>query len=71
MSKVTNMNSMFYEAGAFNQDISRWDVSKVTNMNGMFVYTNFNQDISSWDVSKVTNMEGMFSGCYCLQPRHR
>ncbi|BAV95374.1 BspA family leucine-rich repeat surface protein [Ichthyobacterium seriolicida] len=58
---VTNMQSMFYGATAFNGDISKWDVSKVTNMNSMFrKATAFNGDISKWDVSKVTNMQGMF-----------
>jgi surface protein len=33
---VTNMESMFDTALAFNQDISGWDVSKVTNMRFMF-----------------------------------
>ena len=32
------MNSMFYGCEAFNQDISRWDVSNVTNMKYIFNY---------------------------------
>lgn len=27
VSNVTNMNNMFHKANAFNQDISRWNVS--------------------------------------------
>ena len=33
------MESMFYYALAFNQDISGWDVSNVTNMQNMFYNT--------------------------------
>ena len=60
---VTNMSYMFNGAGAFNSDISSWDVSNVTNMNNMFRNAEaFNQDLSSWDVSNVTNMRSMFYG---------
>ena len=34
-SNVNNM-SMFYQAIAFNQDISDWDTSNVVNMGSMF-----------------------------------
>merc|ERR1712193_274871 len=52
---------MFFGAEAFNQDLSKWDVSKVTDMASMFFGADdFNQDLSKWDVSKVTNMRGMF-----------
>ena len=36
VSKVTDMNSMFYYAKSFNGDISNWDVSNVTDMSNMF-----------------------------------
>jgi surface protein len=32
VSNVTDMSYMFYNAKAFNQDISKWDVSNVTDM---------------------------------------
>jgi surface protein len=61
-STITNMQSMFFLATAFNDDISGWDVSSVTNMANMFLNaTLFNQNIGSWDVSSVINMANMFS----------
>jgi surface protein len=63
VSKVTDMNAMFYKASAFNADIGGWDVSNVTNMNAMFYKASaFNADIGGWDVSNVTDMDMMFKG---------
>jgi surface protein len=73
VSSVTNMNSMFEGASAFNNSDEGnthnkpllWSTrtSKVTNMQGMFTDTlAFNQDVSSWDTSHVTAMAYMFSG---------
>ena len=60
-SEVTDMESMFEGAEAFNQPIGNWDVGKVTNMGTMFDgASSFNQPIGNWDVSNVTNMQGMF-----------
>ena len=59
VSKVTNMEGLFYES-KFNRDISGWDVSSVRNMSKMFQYSTFNGDISDWDVSNVETMEWMF-----------
>ena len=62
VSKVTQMNQLFYNKIYFNQPIGNWDVSNVTTMSHMFTgATSFNQDLSTWDVSKVTNMGAMFS----------
>ena len=48
-------------ASAFNQDLSKWDVSAVIKMRGMFSRASaFNQDLSKWDVSAVTDMGSMF-----------
>ena len=61
VSNVTNMSTMFFQATAFNSDISSWNVSAVTTMVNMFYQaTAFNSDISLWDVSNVTSMETMF-----------
>ena len=62
LSSVTDMNSMFNSAAAFNQDIGGWNVSGVTDMNSMFnSATAFNQDIGGWNVSGVTDMNSMFN----------
>ena len=62
-SLLTNLDSLFYGADAFNQPIESWDVSKVSKMQFMFsLAIAFNQNISSWNMSKVTNMENMFLG---------
>merc|ERR1712032_1487605 len=54
---------VFSGASAFNQDLSKWDVSAVTSMWNMFSGASaFNQDLSKWDVSAVADMEGMFYG---------
>ena len=64
VSKVTDMQCMFYGCKNFNKDISSWEVSNVTNMYGMFYdCKKFNQDISNWNVSNVTNMSYMFFEC--------
>ena len=60
---VQQMQSIFYGANSFNQDISGWDVSKVVTMEFMFYNaTSFNIDISSWDISSVLSMINFMTG---------
>jgi surface protein len=60
-SQVTNMNSLFYTRGTFNDDISGWNVAKVNDMGSMFHEAwAFNQDISGWNVANVKLMRSMF-----------
>jgi len=53
---------MFFNASAFNGDVSSWDVSSVNGMSYMFYSAkSFNSDLSSWNVSSVSHMYGMLS----------
>ena len=61
-SNITNIETLFYLATNFNQDISMWNVSNVTNMVGMFLNaSSFNQPLNNWNVSNVTYIWYMFS----------
>ena len=63
LSSVTDMDSMFYSANAFDGDLSEWNVSGVTNMRYMFFDADaFDGDISGWDVSNVQDMGSMLRG---------
>ncbi len=63
LSNVTDMSYMFFQASAFNGDLSTWDVSNVTNMRSMLASASaFNGDVSTWVVGNVTNMNSMFTG---------
>ena len=55
------METLFFGASAFNEDIGAWDTSGVKHMGGMFHGAlSFNGDIGTWDTSGVTTMLGMF-----------
>ena len=46
---MTEMDSMFTDANAFNVDLSKWIVTNVITMGSMFGGAlTFNQDISKW-----------------------
>ena len=46
MSSVTNMESMFQSAAAFNQNLSSWNVDGVTSCN------NLCENTTSWTLPK-------------------
>jgi surface protein len=62
VSLVTNMEDLFKDKSAFNQDISRWNTASVTSMRQMFerAYAFTASDLADWNVGKVTDMNGMF-----------
>jgi len=61
---------MFYQAYAFNQHLSRWDVSSVTTMRHMFYDANaFNTMPEGWDTSKVTDSHNMFASADAWKAR--
>ena len=62
-SPSTLFHEVFYEAAAFNGDVSTWTTSRVISMKHMFFKAAvFNRDISEWDTSNVIEMSHMFLG---------
>jgi surface protein len=63
ISRVTSLDSVFYNCAHFNADISKWDTSRVTSMGNTFRgCPAFNADLSKWDTSRVTSFTGIFRG---------
>lgn len=60
VSKITDMESLFYLKRECNPNIGAWDVSSVTNFGYMFDNSIFNQDIGGWDVSSGDSFTNMF-----------
>jgi surface protein len=59
---------MFYDAPAFNQNISGWNTDKVTTMVSMFYDARtFNQNLSGWNVNVVTDHSFFNKGTSALQ----
>ena len=59
VSRVSNMNSMFYRADTFNQDLSGWNTGNCTNMTSMFNEAlAFDADLGSWDLSSIPDGDG-------------
>jgi len=56
-----DLDDVFWKKGAFNADLTRWDVSAVTSAQWTFnLATKFNGDISEWNVGKLENADNMF-----------
>jgi surface protein len=55
------MNTMFYFATAFNQNIGGWNVASVSDMSSAFNgAAAFNQSIASWSTAAATTTASMF-----------
>ena len=67
VDSVTNMDSMFARASAFNQPLGGWRVDKVTNMRVMFLDASaFNQPLGGWRVDKVTASRPVEESCCAI-----
>jgi len=68
-SAVTDMASMFFEAGLANPNTSGWNTAAVTDMQSMFSRAySANPDTSSWDTAAVTSMAWMFNAATSANP---
>jgi len=65
VSRVKNMEGMFWGCTEFNCNLSKWNVGIVRDMYGMFYGCKcFTGDgLDKWDVRWVKDMYGMFFGC--------
>ena len=69
VSKVENMEYMFYDCKNFDCDLSKWNVSNVISMSSLFNgCKNFEgKGLDKWDVSNVKYMNNMFGNCKSLK----
>ena len=65
VSKVENMEYMFYDCKNFDCDLSKWNVNNVISMSSLFNgCKNFEgKGLDKWDVSNVKYMNGLFYRC--------
>jgi hypothetical protein len=60
---VQFLNSAFFGANTFNQDLNGWDTSNVSGWDQVFTDASaFNGNIASWDTSLASSMTSMFEG---------
>ena len=61
VSKVTDIDDLFYDRDSFDEDLTCWDTSNIKSMYSVFgEAVKFNGDISTWNVQSVTDMSYMF-----------
>ena len=66
-NKSNSMQILFYDAAAFNADISGWDVSSFTVFDRTFFNCqSFARDLSSWDTSNSTTGNACFQNCFLI-----
>ena len=62
-ANVQFLNSAFWGANTFNQDLNGWDTSNVSGWDQVFFDASaFNGNIASWDTSLASSMTSMFEG---------
>ena len=68
-SSVSLLDRAFDSCGAFNLDLTKWDVSKVTSMNCLFMcsYSLKSVDISTWNTSSVIDFNNFYANCRLLE----
>jgi surface protein len=63
-SSLNDIQTMFLNCAAFNQDLPSWDVSSCTSLASVFSgCIAFNGDVTTWDVSNITNFVAVFNLC--------
>lgn len=65
ISKVTNIQNMFYDAKITELDVTGWNVSTIKSFYYLFYASSISTIIGldTWDTSNITNMDSLFKGC--------
>ena len=64
VSKVENMNFMFFEQHNFNENLNSWNTSALKSMNAIFAdCVSFNQPLDRWNVGNVRSFRLAFGNC--------